>query len=132
MCLRQSRNASAYCAIAIGHKGRDTTVNAETRATGRLIAAAQVLTGISVKDLATTSGVDVETLRQMEASGSAWLEPGADLDAVKRALESFGAIFIPESEGFGAGVRLKFLRQDVRQIARLETEGGIVADDDVP
>ena len=29
-------------------------------------------------------------------------------------------------------VRLKFLRQDVRQIGRLETEGGIVADDDVP
>jgi transcriptional regulator with XRE-family HTH domain len=107
-------------------------VNAEAGVTGRLIAAARVLTGISAKDLATTSGVDIETLRQMEASGSAWLQPGTDLDAVKRALESFGAIFIPESEGVGAGVRLKFLRQDVRQIGRLETEGGIVAEDDVP
>jgi transcriptional regulator with XRE-family HTH domain len=107
-------------------------MNAETGVSGRLIAAARALTGISAKDLALTSGVSVETLRQMEASGSAGLQPGPDLDAVTRALETFGAIFIPESEGIGAGVRLKFLRQDVRQISRLETEGGIVADDDVP
>jgi transcriptional regulator with XRE-family HTH domain len=107
-------------------------MNAKMGVTGRLIAAARTLTGISAKDLASTSGVAIETLRQMEASGSAWLRPGADLDAIKRALERFGAIFIPESEGVGAGVRLKFLRQDVRQIGRLETEGGIVADDDVP
>src|SRR5690349_12011053 len=107
-------------------------MNARTGVTGRLIAAARALTGISAKDLATTSGVSIERLRQMEASGSAWLQPGPDVDAVKRALETFGAIFIPESEGIGAGVRLKFLRQDVRQIDRLETEGGIVADDDVP
>lgn len=113
-------------------KGRGTAMNAGPAVTGRLIAAARALTGISAKDLATTSGVSIETLRQMEASGGAWLQPGADLDAVKRALETFGAIFIPESEGIGAGVRLKFLRQDVRQIGRLETEGGIVADDDVP
>jgi transcriptional regulator with XRE-family HTH domain len=110
----------------------ETAMNTETWITGRLIAAARALTGISAKDLATTSGVSIETLRQIEASGSAWLQPGAELDAVKRALETFGAIFIPESGGFGAGVRLKFLRQDVRQIGRLETEGGIVADDDVP
>jgi transcriptional regulator with XRE-family HTH domain len=107
-------------------------MNAGTAVTGRLIAAARALTGLSAKDLATTSGVSIETLRQMEASGGAWLQPGADLDAVKRALETFGVIFIPESDGIGAGVRLKFLRQDVRQIGRLETEGGIVADDDVP
>ena len=68
----------------------------------------------------------------MEASGSAWLQPGSDLEAISRALERFGAVFFPESDGIGAGVRLKFMRQDVRQIARLEGEGGIVADDDVP
>ena len=107
-------------------------MHTETRVSGRLIAAARALTGISAKDLALRSGVGSEVLRQMEASGSAWLLPGADLDAVIRALETFGAMFIPESEGIGAGVRLKFLRQDVRQIGRLETEGGIVADDDVP
>jgi hypothetical protein len=113
-------------------KGNRIGMTVETRASGRLIAAARALTGISAEDLALTSGVGIEVLRQMEASGSAWLQPGADLDAVIRALETFGAIFSPESEGIGAGVRLKFLRQDMRQIGRLENEGGIVADDDVP
>jgi hypothetical protein len=32
----------------------------------------------------------------------------------------------------GAGVRLKFTRQDARQIGRLETEGGVARSDDVP
>jgi hypothetical protein len=32
----------------------------------------------------------------------------------------------------GAGVRLKFTRQDVKQIARLEGEGGVVGSDDAP
>jgi len=41
-------------------------------------------------------------------------------------------IVIEESDGMGAGVRLKFTRQDVRQIARLEGEGGIVGSDDAP
>ena len=107
-------------------------MDAETRVTGRLIAAARALTGINIQDLAGSSGVPIETLSRMEASGSAWLQPGSDLEAVSRALEAFGAVFIPESDGIGAGVRLKFMRQDVRQIGRLEGEGGIVADDDVP
>ena len=109
-----------------------SVMNAETRVTGRLIAAARTLTGISTQDLARSSGVPIETLRRMEASGSAWLQPGSDLEAISRALETFGAVFIPESDGIGAGVRLKFMREDVRQISRLEGEGGIVADDDVP
>ena len=32
----------------------------------------------------------------------------------------------------GAGVRLKFTRQDVKQIGRLENEGGFARSDDVP
>ena len=31
----------------------------------------------------------------------------------------------------GAGVRLRFMRQDIRQIGRLENEGGTAPDDDV-
>jgi hypothetical protein len=55
------------------------------------------------------------------------------LDAeTKRALEAFGAMFIAEADGMGAGVRLKFTRQDVRQIGRLEGEGGVARSDDVP
>jgi hypothetical protein len=50
--------------------------------------------------------------------------------AIIRALESAGVEFIPENGG-GAGVRLKYNRQDVRAIGKLEGEGGVVAEDDV-
>jgi hypothetical protein len=100
--------------------------------TGRLIAAARALTGIGHARLSEASGLSVQTLIEMEAGGSAVLQSAAEAESVQRALESFGAMFIPEAEGIGAGVRLKFLRQDVRQIGRLEGEGGLVKEDDVP
>ena len=102
-----------------------------TLLTGRLIAAARVLTGVSRAELAKACGISVLSLARLEASGSAVTRP-ADTQALRRALEGFGAMFIPESDGIGAGVRLRFLRQDVKQIGRLENEGGNVADDDVP
>jgi transcriptional regulator with XRE-family HTH domain len=100
--------------------------------TGRLIAAARALTGISQSDLAKASGISIGRLAHLESSGSAPVLPEVEAQAVKRALERFGARFIAESRSVGAGVRLKFLRQDVKQIGRLENEGGLVADDDVP
>jgi transcriptional regulator with XRE-family HTH domain len=100
--------------------------------TGRLIAAARALTGMSQARLAEASALSVQTLMEMEAGGSAPPQSADDAERVQRALEDFGAMFIPESDGIGAGVRLKFLRQDVKQIGRLEGEGGLVKDDDVP
>jgi len=47
-------------------------------------------------------------------------------------LETFGAVVISEGDGMGAGVRLKFTRQDVKQLGRLESEGGFARSDDVP
>lgn len=99
--------------------------------TGRLIAAARALAGISQSDLANSSGISVSTLTHLEASGSATLQSRVEAAAVKRALENFGVMFIAENTRMGAGVRLKFLRRDVKQIDRLENEGGIVGDDDV-
>ena len=52
--------------------------------------------------------------------------------AVKRGLDHFGVVIVEESDGMGAGVRLKFTRSDVRQITRLEGEGGNVGSDDAP
>lgn len=74
----------------------------------------------------------VERVAFFEASGSAWLPTQDDMDAVARALEHFGVVVIVEDDDKGAGVRLKFTRQDVRQIMRLEGEGGIVRSDDAP
>lgn len=99
---------------------------------GRLIAAARALAGVSQADFASAAGLPLESLRLMEASGSAWLRSEGDVEAVGRGLEHFGLIVLGESDGMGAGVRLKFSRQVVRQIGRLESEGGIVGSDDAP
>jgi hypothetical protein len=104
----------------------------KTQSSGRLIAAARGLTGISQAEFAAAAGLPVEELCLMEAGGSAWLSSERDVEAVSRGLQHYGVIVIEESSGMGAGVRLKFTRQDVRQIARLEGEGGIVGSDDAP
>ena len=107
-------------------------MNTEIKMTGRLVAAARALIGISRDDFARAAGIPAETITLMEAKGSAWLDSESDVKAVIRAFEKFGVVAIGEDDGMGAGVRLKFTRQDVKQIARLEAEGGIVRSDDAP
>jgi hypothetical protein len=106
-------------------------MNSTARLTGRLIAAGRALTGVSQSELATAAGIPSETLRLLESSGAPWVQPD-ESEAVSRALEAFGVVIVPEGDGMGAGVRLKFTRQDARQIGRLETEGGVTHSDDVP
>ncbi len=102
------------------------------RITGRLVAASRALAGISQVDFAAAAGLPLETLQRIEESGSAWAQSGQDVEGLNRGLKHFGVIIIEEADGIGAGVRLKFTRQDVRQITRLESEGGIVGSDDAP
>ena len=99
---------------------------------GRQVAAARALADISQKDLADRARIPLADLLRLEAYGAALLPDSAHCEAIRNALESFGAIFVPEGQGLGAGVRLKFSRQDAKQISRMENEGGSVADDDVP
>lgn len=100
--------------------------------TGRLIAAARALTGVNRDDFARAAGLTAEALSLMEAAGSAWLHTESDAEAVVRAFDKFGVVIVGEDESMGAGVRLKFTRQDVKQIVRLEGEGGIARSDDAP
>lgn len=102
------------------------------RLTGRLVAAARALAGISREDFAKAAGVTADTIAAIEANGSAWLHSDADVGAAHRALETFGVVVVEEGDGMGAGVRLKFTRQDVKQLQRLEGEGGAVRSDDAP
>lgn len=104
----------------------------ERRISGRLIAAARALAGVGRADFAAAAGLSAESLGLIEGGGSAWLLAEQDVLAVFRALDHFGILVIEESGGLGAGVRLKFTRQDVRQLARLEGEGGIIGADDAP
>lgn len=99
---------------------------------GRQIAAARALADISQEDLAAEARIPLADLMRLEVYGAALLPNDTHTDAIRHALDSFGTIFVPEGHGLGAGVRLKFSRQDVKQISRLENEGGPAADDDVP
>jgi hypothetical protein len=129
------RHAKHVCRLAeaptrLGQK--EKPVSNTIQISGRVIAAARTLAGISEADFAAVAGLPVEALRVMEAGGSAWLRSAQDVAAVERALKHFGLIVLAESDGMGAGVRLKFTRQEVRQIGRLENEGGIIGSDDAP
>jgi hypothetical protein len=110
-------------------RGKD--MNSEGRLTGRLVAAGRALVGISQNELATAANISFEALRLLEANAAAWIS-NIESQALERALEQYGAVIVVEGDGMGAGVRLKFTRQDTRQIGRLETDGGISRLDDVP
>lgn len=97
---------------------------------GRQIAAARVLAGVSQAELAAGAKISVPTLKRMEASDGPASGMPNNVDAVTRALEELGIVFIAENGG-GAGVRLKFNRREVKAIDKLENEGGPVREDDV-
>ncbi len=99
---------------------------------GRVIRAARALVGVSREDFAAACGLPVDTLCRLEAGGSAWVTDEAEIEAVTRGLGHFGVLVVEEADGMGAGVRLKFTRSDVRQIVRLEGEGGTIGSDDAP
>jgi hypothetical protein len=104
-------------------------MNAKIQMTGRLIAAGRTLAGISQEDFASVVGLPAETLCLMEANGSAWIRAQEDAERLRQGLDRIGIVVIRESGDMGAGVRLKFTRQDVKQVTRLENEGGIVGYD---
>jgi hypothetical protein len=99
--------------------------------TGSQIVAARALTEVSQAKLAALAQIDLATLVGLENRRNLANDPGTDLSKIRKALESLGAVFVPERGGAGAGVRLKFGRSQSRAIDRWEDEGGASADDDV-
>lgn len=96
--------------------------------TGPLCRAARALVQWPRAQLAGASGVKKADIRAFETGD---VDPGeAARAALKQALETAGAVFLDE-DGLGAGVRLRFTNRDVKQLRRLEGEGGPVGDDDV-
>ena len=73
--------------------------------TGRQIAAARTLVGMSQPDLADAASISVPTLRRMEASPGEAAGLANNVSAVQVALEAAGIEFI-QPNGGGAGVRL--------------------------
>jgi hypothetical protein len=100
---------------------------------GRQIAAARALVSVSQSALAEAAQISVGELKRMEANSVNVPASGqpCKVTMVRQALEQFGALFVPEDQSAGAGVRLKFNRAETRQINTWEGEGGSVADDDL-
>jgi DNA-binding transcriptional regulator YiaG len=73
---------------------------------GRQIAAARALTGVSQESLAKDANISIATLRRMEASDGPATGLANNVMAVRRALEAAGVIFVAEN-GEGPGVRLR-------------------------
>jgi hypothetical protein len=97
--------------------------------TGSQCRAARALVEISRPILSRRSDVDVRIIERFEnAAGRPEIY---EIEEIKNALEELGAIFIREN-GAGYGVHLRFSNIEAEQIARLECEGGIVANDRVP
>lgn len=113
-------------------KDQDSSSRFTNQISGRLLAAARALAGVSAANLAAACRLPVDTLTRLENAGSAWISDEAQVEAIKRGLDHFGVVIVEESKTMGAGVRLKFTRKDVRQITRLEGEGGVVGSDDAP
>lgn len=83
--------------------------------TGRQLAAARTLLGLTQSDVAHRSNVSVPTLKRMEASEGMAAGMANNIDAVVRTLESTGIQFIPENGG-GPGVRLHKLRPELEPL----------------
>ena len=97
--------------------------------TGAQCRAARALVEWTRDKLASNSGVAALAIEEFERKLDI---PSQDVsDALQTALENAGAVFIAENGG-GVGVRLKLNRSEVRRIAVLENEGGIVGTDAVP
>lgn len=78
----------------------------KARLTGRQIAAARTLIGMTQPTLAGRAKISVPTLKRMEASEGPAPGMSNNVAAIRAALESAGVIFV-ESNGEGPGVRLR-------------------------
>lgn len=97
--------------------------------TSDLARAARALTQVSPRTIGREAGLEKKQLRQFEKGNQPMAaEPAARLI---RALEHYGAVFIPDDEQGGYGVRRKYNAAKVRRLEAWEDEGGPAADDDI-
>lgn len=94
-----------------------------------LARAGRALVGISTWYIADETGIERKKIRKFER-GIITL-PDDQQQAIKDVLIEHGALFLPDSQAGGYGVRLKFPSDKTRQIDRWESEGGPAAEDDV-
>jgi hypothetical protein len=82
----------------------------------------------SLAQLSQSAAIDAQTIADFEARIRRPDE--TTRRRLRAALEAAGVVFISENGG-GAGVRLKFSREEVWEVNRWEDEGGVTGEDDI-
>ncbi len=75
--------------------------------TAEQIRAARSLLRWTAQDLAENSGVSWRTIQRLEAATGVPSSHSKNLEAVRRAFEQAGVVFIDQGDESGPGVRLK-------------------------
>lgn len=96
---------------------------------GKQARAARALVEWPRGHVAGLTGISEAALLEFEAGRSDL--PEDEKAALQLKLEEGGAVFLPESDSGGIGVRLRFTAKEVRALNRMENEGGPVGMDDV-
>lgn len=91
--------------------------------------AARILVQVSAKHLSKKTGIGKDLIKDFEDGRRELEEP--QQEQLRTALETLGAVFIPEDEDSGRGVRLRFNSRKVRSLHTWEGEGGPVYPDTV-
>jgi transcriptional regulator with XRE-family HTH domain len=74
--------------------------------TGTQIRAARAIKRWSAQELAEAAGVGISTVQRMESVDGVPSASAKNLDAVQKALEAAGVVFV-DANGLGPGVRLR-------------------------
>jgi len=94
-----------------------------------LARAGRALAQISVDTLASGAELEPQRLRAFEQGiGPLSVEEN---EALRRGLEEFGVVFLPEDDRHGYGVRQKYNTQKVERLEGWENEGGPAGEDDI-
>ncbi len=101
---------------------------APTALTASQCRAARALIEWSQAQLSQSASIDIQTISDFEKRFRAADE--TTRRRLRATLEAAGVIFIAENGG-GAGVRLKFSREEVWEVNRWEEEGGRSGEDDI-
>ena len=103
-------------------------VPAPTALTAAQCRAGRALIDWSQAQLSQSASIDIQTITEFEKRFRAADE--TTRRRLRATLEAAGVVFISDNGG-GAGVRLKFSREEVWEVNRWEGEGGVAGEDDI-
>ena len=103
-------------------------VPAPTALTAAQCRAGRALIEWSQAQLSQSASIDIQTIANFEKRIRKVDE--TTRRRLRATLEAAGVVFISENGG-GAGVRLRFNREEVWEVNRWEDEGGVAGEDDI-